>query len=296
MSKENTNKVQLYDSQLKYYYYNDFDVENIYWEDLEKKEKYIKGEYNNLEHRLLESKKNNYEYLDLSYMKLEKIPELNKNIINKIEHLFLNNNNFIIMPDLSNYINLKTVDINNNKLKNINNMPENILEFSCSNNKISKIVSNDNLIRLNCSNNKLKELSNFNNLEILECSDNILETLPELNNIKKIYCKNNKLTEIKNYNNLLHLTCSNNNIINLENLENLQELFCDNNNKLTNLPMLNKLEFLEIQNTNISRLIYFPNIKEVICKKNQIKQYSNKYINKIKSMKEYKDEIVMINF
>ena len=101
------------------------------------------------------------------------------------------------------FINLTSLQVNNNQLSNLDiskNIKLKIL--NCSNNQLNKINAqlNTQLMELYCSNNKLTELdvdANIN-LEKLGCNENLIKNL-DINkniNLTHLWCYNNKLVSL----------------------------------------------------------------------------------------------------
>jgi Leucine-rich repeat (LRR) protein len=93
-----------------------------------------------------------------------------------------------------------TLDISYLDLKELpNNLPNNLTELYCYNNKITKLENlPDNLTELDCDNNKITKLENLPRyLTYLKCSNNMITKLENLpNNSIKLYCFNNKYLHI----------------------------------------------------------------------------------------------------
>ena len=75
--------------------------------------------------------------------------------------------------------------------------------------------------KLNISNNQIEEIANIpEQIEVLDCKFNSLKALSELpENLFYLYCQNNEITSLDNLNQkLTHLNCSSNKLVRLENL------------------------------------------------------------------------------
>jgi Leucine-rich repeat (LRR) protein len=87
--------------------------------------------------------------------------------------------------------NLRVLNCNSNKIKEINLLPESLLELNCSYNEIEKLnVPDSNLMVLDCRQNNMRNL-------ILPCS------------LRELYCSGNKLYEFKVPSNLMRVDCDN---------------------------------------------------------------------------------------
>lgn len=271
----NTKSIDFTDSNLIYY---NKEVEEL-----------VKNKINmdTIEYRLQECKKNDYYYLDFSNMNLSQIEIKYKNIT----CLFISNNNLDIFPDLSSLTNLKVLDISDNKIKRIYNIPSSVTELNCNNNSLKYICDLDIEI-FDCNNNKLEILPKMNNIKKLSCSNNRLKEIPEYKNITEIICNNNEIIKIYS-NTMKYLDCSNNKIEKLQDMPNLTDLFCSNN-PIKYLPEMNNLLYLEIQDTLIMSISFFSKLEKLICSYNKDIMLSDKYINK--SIRVHKDKIIIIEF
>ena len=75
-----------------------------------------------------------------------------------------------------------TLNISNNKIKELKNLPPNLVNLICTENKI-EVINNlpNSLNRLNCSHNLIKEITNLpNSLTSLNFSNNLMKTFPVL--------------------------------------------------------------------------------------------------------------------
>lgn len=185
-------------------YFENKNIENLY------------NEYYNkeiIDYRIYECKEEEYFYLDLTNMQLDNDKlyfifndENIKILLNKIEMLDLSNNNIDKFPDyISNYSNIKYLNISNN---NINGIIEvnNIIELECSNNIIEGIISMT-LNVLNCENNKINNIY-CPNINILEINDNNIDELPIFKNIEQLNVANTKINKINYIKSLKELKCS----------------------------------------------------------------------------------------
>lgn len=234
----------------------------------------VKSIYNNfknkpkIELRIEDSKIENYRYLDLSSLEIDdsyfdKLLELKKiiNILTKIEFLDLSNNNISIMPNLSKF--------------------KNILYLNVSNNKLSSDIIVNNLIELTCSNNKIRSITS-NKLTHLNASNNLI-TFVNIPNIQILIINKNNIICIKNYVNLKYLECIENSIEKLSDMEELEELYIGNN-KLYELSNMPKLKILNCVKNPIEKIKFFPCLKSIMTSTPKISsQYILSSIEKIKS-------------
>jgi Leucine-rich repeat (LRR) protein len=93
-------------------------------------------------------------------------------------------------------------------VNNFEDIPDNVYEINCSNNKLTSLPDWKNLQNLqiiNCSHNDLTSLPNWNleNLRIIICTYNKLVTLPDWNNLQKLIgidCSYNNIIHLPSYN------------------------------------------------------------------------------------------------
>jgi Leucine-rich repeat (LRR) protein len=166
------------------------------------------------------------------------IEEYLDNLSNNITSLELPNNIIfsipICLPDLSKFINLKMLFINNLNSGYITNLPINLVWLSCRNNNLTSLPKLPNTLKhLDCGNNKLQKLPELPNLDFLNCNNNLLTQLPILpNTLKMLYCGSNQIYQLPNLpTNLDMLICYNNNLSSIPILpKSLKQLVCSENN------------------------------------------------------------------
>lgn len=149
-----------------------------------------------------------------------------------IPYTFMQYNNARLteMPDLSNYKNLRKLNINNHQIRDLGILPDTLQELYCYNNQITNFSNlPTNLKILNCSNNRgLISLDNLPiGLEYLNCSCNAIQTLDFLPiGLQVLECTNMCLCNDIGLNSLDYLPF------------NLKKLMCGGNNikSLNNLP------------------------------------------------------------
>ncbi|CAG8707802.1 38910_t:CDS:10 [Gigaspora margarita] len=171
--------------------------------------------------------------------------------------------------DLSDFVNLKKLDFNSNKLTNLNlSKCDKLTELYCSNNKLVELdlTGLTKLERISCSNNHLTNIVYPNEAEQLTYlnikNNNLTEQdLSVFRNLEILDCYYNKLTSLNlsNCDKLRNLGCGNNQLTNLDlvNLNQLKELHC-RDNYLTQIPHLPNPEqlkkYLFIDNNNQERI------------------------------------------
>ena len=140
---------------------------------------------------------NNVEFIDISYSKLTKL------------------------PDLSKFTNLKKLNIGNNFLISLNNLPDTLVELFCRTNKIKKLNNLPPFLKiLDCSNNSIQNIDNLPiSLNTLVCGNTIygydknilkINHLPQLLKLKLNDFKINNIPQtllvLKYYNHKIKIT------------------------------------------------------------------------------------------
>lgn len=149
--------------------------------------------------------------------------------LNKIKKLDISNNNFVVLPEMPN-----------------------LIELYCSNNKLESLLYG-----------QYNNSQGLHNIKKLNCSDNKLTTIPEMPNIVELFCNNNYITSLpESLSNLTVLYCGMNpDMISLpEDLSNLVKLDINGNKKIKSLPDMPKITELDISYTNIETLSYMPKL------------------------------------
>jgi hypothetical protein len=272
------NKYIVFDSDIKHKNLKNINPELAIWYNENVKEKYLNNEIDPILYRIEESKKNNYYYFDLSYLKLNSLPNLsNNNDLKKVKILFINDNNFSSINEIFSFFEqLEIIDITNNNLISVENMPSSLIEFVCVNNKIKSLCGNNNLKRLNCSNNQIEYLDNYENIE-------------------KIICSNNKIFNINTYKNLKYLNADLNPIVNINIQHKLLELDCSNTSlsgKICNNLLFPSLRYFNCTNTNICEIQSGINLIDIKISNTMIKQLD--YMKKLKFL-SFSDENIKLD-
>lgn len=239
------------------------DMERAVWDKNESKHIYTDIDTDTIEYRTEEAIKNENSFcLDLKGMKLDIMPNINKHVDKKkIICLFLNDNIFTSLADLSIFENLEVLDIANNKINHIGFLPKKLLELNCSDNELTQLPPATQLhilVRLNCSNNKIINI-------------------PHYLKLTHLICDMNKITNLKEYDELEFLNCSDNKIEDIHDYKKLKTLII-NNNPIRTFPNFEKLLFIEFYDTLVTALPYMPELKEVFCSNDITKQIANEYM------------------
>ena len=105
-------------------------------------------------------------------LKLTYVSTLIKKLVNVAE-LDFSNNDLTTLPDLSELVNLKRLNVSNNQIKEIekDKLPPNLVELDISKNQLSTV----------------KELSSMTTLKILNVDSNQITDLSPLNNLHQLY-------------------------------------------------------------------------------------------------------------
>jgi len=147
-------------------------------------------------------------------------PELYHNIIG----LKCNNCNLYDIDFIVNFINLKKLNVGNNKIKTIpliSSLEE--LEIYC--NELIELPIQPNLIKLYAFNNKLKEIPFLPKLKIIDVSHNNISKISLGEYIENIHISYNNLQQIEILNkNVIELECSNNQLKSLQFINGLTKL------------------------------------------------------------------------
>jgi len=273
-------RILVYENDLKFKTYKNinFDNKNLILHSGD-----INKNYDTIIYRLEESKKNNNTFLDLSELQLINMnnPYINNlfnNIYANINFLFLNNNNLEGYIDLSNFINLISLDIGNNNITNIK-VNDNLKELVITNNDIILLPNNINLVRLECSENKIINIPNiYSDLELLYCNNNNIIHINRYPKLRKLVIHDNPLNQLEVSPEILYLDISVTPLTNLSIFPNLDHLVA-NSCKIKDIPYISSLRTLELINTPISRIKFYPNIETILCSVNLTKYISSKYSN-----------------
>ena len=219
-----------------------------------------------------------------------------------LEQLELDNNEFTSMPtNLPE--GLKVLEVGDNKIPVIDNLPSGLETFNCSSQKITdgdfKFTAKlpEGLRSFLCYDCDLEELPELpSTLKTLDCSENQLTKLPELPaSLTWLVCSENQLTALPELpTSLNYFNCSGNKLTNLGSVSVLAELntlYCaDNeltalpelpaslntldcsNNELTKLPALPaSLDYLDCYNNKLTELPDLPaNLDYLNCSNNRL--------------------------
>jgi Leucine-rich repeat (LRR) protein len=183
----------------------------------------------------------NIELTTSKFVKLSDITMFNK-IPLDVEYLDISDIRLIEIPSIvKKFVNLKVLNLNNNNVSYINNLPDSIILLYCEHNNIQFLNKLPNsLLVIHCCRNRINNITNLpQHIENIHCSNNVINSLHSLpNSMHTLHCSNNSMETLELPNSLVRLSCSNNN--------------------LTKLDFTQNLEYVDISINNIKRLDYFP--------------------------------------
>lgn len=282
--------ISIYENDLKYKKHNNIDLKRVSINTSDKIDR------DTIEYRFDECVKNGYITLDLSHLNLKSLPHIPSQFHNKLQYLFIAENNIQIIEDISYLEELIVFDVCNNKLSMMPLLPEKIEEVQIKNNNINNINSlsqYDYLKRLDCSENNIKEIPIIDSLEILICDKNKIEKIPKLKKLIKLSCSDNMITNIHKLQYLEILECDKNKLTHIEDFINLKELYCSRND-ITTIRNLNKIEVIHCYKTNVTKMEYVQTLKELLCDYKEDLVLSKHYT--IVNSDVYRNKIILIHF
>ena len=292
-------KYVIYQNDLKFRNLRNLDKSKIDWSQNNISHLYD-VDHDTLDFRLNESKESNNKDIDLRHLDLLQIPtQIYTTSFNMLQHIFLSNNKLSGKIDFSKFINLNSIDLDNNDITDII-LPQNLIELSINNNKLNSLNCNKNLTRLKVSNNKLCNIILSDKLEILELDNNNFNEI-DINSLSKlrrliIFC--NPLSNIRFTPSIEYADISETNITQIlcnnvsHNLEHLVANTCKN---LTDIPRFNRLKNLELINTPVDRLYYYDNFELIIVQYNLTKNISKKYKENDANIQIRKNTLLVIS-
>jgi len=206
---------------------------------------------------------------------------------NNIRYLFISDSKLTDMPDLTHFHNLEVLDVCNNDISHLHNMPSTLIELSCRHNNLQNITGiPKNIQRLDVCFNKITTIHPATKLKLLRCSHNLLQSVVGFPELTELSCNDNHIKVISDCPKLRTINCSNNKIERMTHFTVLENLYCENNdmNDLGYLPSLRSLHIYD--NKNFNYLTYFDNLTELLC--DDTLSISKKYrILNMQNMKAY---------
>jgi hypothetical protein len=300
METKEDKKYIIYQNDLKFRSSRNLDEKKIDWNQNNIKNIY-NVDHDSFEYRIRDCIKSNFVDLDLEQIKLNEIPTsiyANDNFLN-LKHLFLSNNNIEGFLDLSYFVKLELIDVDNNKITKIK-LPNNLLEFSANNNMIENIPLLEKTKRIRLSNNKINifdtQLIN-KNIEIIEINNNNITNidLTGFNMLKRFIGFSNPLTHINLSDNLIYADLSETKLVKLNNLFKIEHIVLNNCVNMNEIPRSDNLKILEIINTPIQKINFYPNFELIILQMNLTKNISLKYKQINSNMKIRKNIYLVIS-
>ena len=193
-----------------------------------------------------------------------------------IKELHLINYKLKEIPDLTKFINLEILNLSNNEITNIQNIPQTVHTLIISNNKIKKLINVPLNIKILYINKNLLNEINIIESEIVElyCDKNKLTTINYSKNLRILSCSYNKISNLDNMiNTIINCNCSHNKIKYFNNLsESLLYFNCSFNQLFVFEQIPENLIVLNINNNKLLELNNLPNsLKELCCSSNKIK-------------------------
>jgi Leucine-rich repeat (LRR) protein len=297
-AKKDTRKYPVYRNDIKFKKYREVNPDRAIWNNG------VKNDYENIDtdsidYRIIECKRENYETLDLSHMNNNCFVELFSHksfaqIKNKLQHLFAEGCDLRILPDISPLEKLQTLDLSNNKLKQLPELPETLEELIVNDNELSRI-DNDlpRLQRFNGVNNVLTHINYSNSLERLHLKNNPIENIPHLSNLYFLDVSETKIKKLYPLPKLRHLEMTNTEIQNIPAMDSLEHLVC-NDSKLESIDGLKSLQSLEMINAPINKIHYMKDLYTLIYYGSHVFEISKNY--KILHLKKNKKNISELTF
>ncbi len=284
----------LYHTDLKFKKHRNIDIDRIvkYNPHLS----YLKDEcHDTIEYRKKECLNDDDGFMDLSHMDLDDISS-KSDIPDTVRFLFLSDNQLLDLPELIDFKYLKVLDICNNKIVELPELPESLEELSCRNNYIENIDELANLKKLkklDISYNNLEEIPNIRNLETLLCYNNRIKYVHPIRTLKILGIRHNKLTYIESFKNLTELDCDHNNIRKIDGFDKLTHLYI-NNNDLEWIGSMNNIRVIELKKNRMTKFPFYPTLSKLIGDYKKLTQFSKNY--KIENIDVFRDNIVTIFF
>lgn len=172
-----------------------------------------------------------YGDLDLSDLKLEKLPDLSR--VTVFGSFDCSSNKLADLKGMPKRA--ERLLCGNNEIRRLDAVPENVSAVSCPNNLLTELPAfPESVIELRCGGNKLERAEvEAPGLRWFDCGNNQIKSIGQLPKGLKIFdCSWNELEKLENLPEQLQvLRCYNNRLKSLDNLpDSLQELDCENNN------------------------------------------------------------------
>lgn len=287
--EQDTRKYDVYRNDIKFRKQRNVDPSRANWNsDVEKD--FHEKDTDNIEYRIEECMREKFETLDLSHMstncfKLLMEHKQFKIIKKKVQHVFAQSSGIRALPSLTCLESLQTLDLSNNKLRELPELPESLEELILTNNRLVSIENDlPKLKRLNVANNKIDRINFSNSLESMYLNNNPIQRLPRLSNLYYLNISTTKIQTLHQYPKLKYLDCQYTQIETVPVMQSLNYLVC-NYSAVNDISALSGLESLEMIQTKIDHVHHIPSL------------YSLKYHadDKFRLSKRYKPYGVMKN-
>lgn len=272
----------VYRNDISYKSLQNIDPSRAIWQD-----KDVENDFHidtdSLEYRIKMCRHEKYDNIDLSRLSQKLVTDFFDSDFYKkhkthILHLFMSYSKIHTLPDISEMTSLETLDISNNEVTIIPNLPPSITEVIANNNKLSYFTNcAPNLLRLDLSNNQLTKLGKYDNLYKLYIRNNKLHSLycvyPRL---KELICCKNPISQLPDMPQLVYLECSDTSVHQIFDYMNLKYIIA-NKSTLSKIDRVPRLETLEIIDSNITNLNYFPSLESILISANSKIHVSHEY-------------------
>lgn len=295
---KDTRKYPVYRNDIKFKTHRNIDPSRAIWDD-DVKQDYQNKNTDSIEYRMEECKREKYETLDLSHMQTDCFEQLFSNktflgVRNKIQHIFAKESNIKILPNLSELINLQTLDVSSNEIKDLPELPDSLEELLINDNRLL-FIDNDlpNLLRLYASNNMLSRINYSNSLERLHIDNNPIDYIPKLSNLYFLDASTTKIKKLYQMPKLKYMDISFTEIEVIPEMQCLEILQC-NESSVNDIRALKSLHRMEIVKSHIENVHYMKNLSTLIYHDSSQIRISSRY--KIMHAKKNKTNINDITF
>lgn len=298
----------IYRNDLKNKLLNEIDLNSIIWFDKNVEDIYKNKniDVDSISYRISECERQKYYMIDLNNLDEKKINEFFSSFFfkencNKIIHMFIESCNITNLPDLKMMSKLETLNINNNKLDKLSNLPYSLTELCANNNKLTLINSKlRNIIRLDLSYNLLSSLTPKNEIkkcEYMNISNNKFEKFKiKCPSLCELNISNNPLIELNSdyISNIKILNISHTLIPNINNYNKL-ECLIGTYSLLKEINNLTNIKILEIAKTEVKKIPYIETLKKLVIDDNSELEIHENYKNNIINFRKNKNNVLLIN-
>ena len=221
------------------------------------------------------------------------ITAINDSKLNKSRTLNLSDLGLTEIPiEVSKLTHIETINLNNNRIKNLRNLPQNLISLFASNNIIDSLEGiPPSIVMLYLDNNNLNciTLKPFNNIMCISCHHNrirLVEHIPETLNIALF--GNNSFEVLPDFKNVSNLNVSYNNLNEFTFPKNAVEVDVSGNNltSLMNFPLtLIRLTCLDLKLSGPDKIDARSMLIDTTgLNANIVKNYMNHYSIKIQAL------------